>query len=326
MNLTRASQDTATDLTTPDYHLLSDEAKNLIRDTWSDNTKRTYRSQWNGYAKWSSDNGMPPLPCANTTLTNYVAHLANLGRKPASIQTAIHAIKAVAKVAGQRVDTELAVQAASAHKRRVGSRQKQAPPLVAELVRQVVETMGTTNRFDLRDRVVFLVGFTGMFRRSELSDIRIEDLNQVSQGLEIFLRRSKTDQSGEGAIRIIPWGAHENTCPVKAALAWMEELAKAGVYDGPLLRGIHRSGSLLRSGLTPGAINNTIKKRAKEAGLDDASAHSLRAGGATELAQQDVATAFIAEQGGWNPTAPTVHRYVRSAGRWKNNPMARSGL
>ncbi|WP_433258248.1 hypothetical protein ACQPYK_22910 [Streptosporangium sp. CA-135522] len=52
---------------------------------------------------------------------------------------------------------------------------------------------------------------------------------------------------------------------------------------------------------------------------------TARTGCATTLADANVPTGKIAEQGRWKPTSPTVHGYVRAVGRWKDNPMGRAG-
>ena len=50
----------------------------------------------------------------------------------------------------------------------------------------------------LRNRALLLLGFAGALRRSELVGLDVEDLDFTSAGLVVTLRRSKTDQDGEG--------------------------------------------------------------------------------------------------------------------------------
>ncbi len=56
-----------------------------------------------------------------------------------------------------------------------------------------------------RDKSLILIGFSGGFRRTELISIDYEDLEFVPEGLKISIRRSKTDQFGEGMIKGIPY-------------------------------------------------------------------------------------------------------------------------
>ena len=56
----------------------------------------------------------------------------------------------------------------------------------------------------LRDRSIILIGFSGGFRRNEIVSLDYEDLDFVHEGLKINLKRSKTDQFGEGSQKLYP--------------------------------------------------------------------------------------------------------------------------
>ncbi|GAB7541410.1 hypothetical protein CS8_010730 [Cupriavidus sp. 8B] len=79
-----------------------------------------------------------------------------------------------------------------------------------------------------------MVGFAGAFRRSELVAIRCEDITEHANGLEILIRRSKTDQAGAGRTVFIP-GAKGARCPVKALRQW---LALAGIEAARVFRAV----------------------------------------------------------------------------------------
>lgn len=49
-----------------------------------------------------------------------------------------------------------------------------------------------------RDRALLLIGFAGAFRRSELVSLQVEDISTFPGGIELIIRRSKTDQEGAG--------------------------------------------------------------------------------------------------------------------------------
>ena len=68
-----------------------------------------------------------------------------------------------------------------------------------------------------------LLGFAGAFRRSELVGLDIEDCAFGKDGLTVTLRRSKTDQEGEGRRAGIPYGSNPETCPVRTVQAWLEQ-------------------------------------------------------------------------------------------------------
>ena len=54
---------------------------------------------------------------------------------------------------------------------------------------------------DLRDRALILLGFAGALRRSELVALTVADVARHPKGIVLTIRRSKTDQAGEGKVR-----------------------------------------------------------------------------------------------------------------------------
>jgi len=134
---------------------------------------------------------------------------------------------------------------------------------------------------DLRDKAVLLVGFAaGGRRRSEIVSIQLDDLKLIQEGYTLTIRRSKTDQLGDG-----------HTVPLygKAAVALKTWLVKSGIRKGPLFRGIKPNNDLYDA-ISPRTINLIVKRRIKMIGLNPESfgAHSLRAGFITESSVQGI--------------------------------------
>jgi integrase len=175
---------------------------------------------------------------------------------------------------------------------------------------------------DVRDRALLLVGFAGAFRRSEIVGLDVEDVRFVDAGLEITLRRSKTDQEGAGRLVGLPFGSRLETCPVRALRAWLDA---SGVDAGPLFRGVR--GGVSSSRLTGAMAAIIAKRRAAAIGLDPAwlAGHSLRAGFATSAALAGVTETFIAAQT-WHKSMTILRRYIRPATVWQNNAAAAVGL
>src|SRR5574340_499870 len=72
-----------------------------------------------------------------------------------------------------------------------------------------------------RDQAVFLLGFAGALRRSELVGLDVERVTWIRDGLKLLIERSKTDPQGEGAETAIPLGQADDTCPVAALKTWL---------------------------------------------------------------------------------------------------------
>ena len=66
------------------------------------------------------------------------------------------------------------------------------------------------------------LGFASGCRRSELVALDVGDISFGDDGLEITIRRSKTDQEGLGRKVGIPYGGRPRTCPVRAVRDWLE--------------------------------------------------------------------------------------------------------
>jgi hypothetical protein len=104
-----------------------------------------------------------------------------------------------------------------------------------------------------------MLGFTGAFRRSELTEIRVADLTFGPHGLSVFLPSSKADQIGEGAVVHIaanPLAAH---CPVAAVRAWLDA---ARIEQDWVFRRITRDDALGGQGLAAESIRLILKQRA----------------------------------------------------------------
>ena len=288
-------------------------------------TREAYRYQWATFATWCDGRGLEPLPANPATLAAYLANRAELGWKPASIALALTAIGAAHKAGGMVSPASHPAVAATwaGIRRTVGTAQRRAAPATVEAVRAMVGASSSGGAGALRDRALLLVGFAGAFRRSELAALDVGDLAFRAEGLVVTVRRSKTDQEGQGAEVAIAFGASPSTCPVRAVRAWLEAGA---VREGAAFRAVDRHGNVGER-LAGAEVARIVKRAAARAGLDASrfSGHSLRAGLATTAAAQGRADRKIMDQGRWKSRA-MVDRYVRDASLFTDNVTAGIGL
>ena len=169
-----------------------------------------------------------------------------------------------------------------------------------------------------------LVGFAGGFRRSELAGIHICDLKFSADGVVVTVRKSKTDQEGAGWEVGLPFGASQDTCPVRALHQW---LVASGISDGPVFRSVGRYGHVARRGLHKDFIGKLLKRAAARAGLkvEELGGHSLRAGCVTQAAMNGVREFVIMKQTG-HKTIATLRRYIRSGEIFRENAAAGLGI
>lgn len=293
-------------------------------------TRRGYQSDWRGFYAWCREKKLTSLPAEPQTVALYFTHLADSGKSFKTITRIAAAIRWVHSQKGSPnpSDNPVVRTLLRGIGRTIGrgARRQKAAATVDDALAAMVADLPQGPRGS-RARMVLLLGFSGALRRSELASLQVEDVTILSQGATIHLARSKTDQGGKGADVAIPRGEDPKLCPVKALQEWIEYLKHCGSANGYLVRGIHRSGTILPGGNTDRTINRIVKEAAKQAGLDPAifGAHSLRAGLATQAAIHGKNVMQIAEHGRWK-RIETVLTYFRPANRFKDNAAKGIGL
>jgi integrase len=207
-------------------------------------------------------------------------------------------------------------------RRTKGTAQQGKDPLLTEDVRAIAAAL-PEGLLGVRDRALLLLGFAGAFRRSELVSLNAEDVTFTGDGLVILLRRSKTDQEGEGRKVGIPYGSHPETCPVRALRVWLDAL---GITEGPLFRSVQH-GRIQPGRLCDEAVALMVKRHAKALGKDARrfAGHSLRAGLVTSAAIAGVSERSIMRQTGHRSHA-ILQRYIRDASLFRENAAGRVGL
>jgi len=262
----------------------------------SDNTRRAYASDWADFTAWCKTQNVDLLPAAPIDVARYLAQLADGGLKTSTIQRRTAAIRAAHKAAGHEPPTNAeGVKAVMRGiRRRLGKRKKKAAPATAELLAAALNKLPETLR-GKRDRALLAIGFAAARRRSEIVAFDVEDIERRKRGIVLHLRRSKTDQEGEGAEIPIPNGKWLR--PVDALDAW---LSAAGITTGPIFRAIDRHGRVSRARLSDGSVARIVKKVVGAAGLEasDFSGHSLRAGFVTSALEHKVDPLLIMKQTG----------------------------
>lgn len=280
-------------------------------------TVDSYRKDWGAFEAWCRAQGLTPLPAAPETVALYLTARVEAGRKVATLQRELAAIAEAHRSQGfPSPRTTTTVRAVLAGiRRKHGTAQQQKRPLLPGDLRRIVERLSPARLIDVRDRALLCLGFAGAFRRSELVALEVADLAFVDEGLQVTLRRSKTDQEAEGRRVGVPHGQPE-TCPVRAVRAWLEA---AGITEGPVFRAVTRHGKV-GGPLSGRSVARVVKRSARAVGLESAgyAGHSLRAGLVTAAARAGKSEAAIMRQTGHRSTA-MVRRYVREATLFQDN-------
>jgi len=207
-------------------------------------------------------------------------------------------------------------------KRRKGSVQKSKKPILINYLKEIINVIDEQDKDEIkkfRDRSIILIGFSGGFRRNEIVSLDCDDLDFVPEGLKINIKRSKTDQFGEGFTKALPYFDNTQYCPVSSLKNWLE-ISK--IKSGPIFRRFVKGSKLSENRLTDQTVALLIKEYLNLTGIDSKnySGHSLRSGFATSAAESGVEERSIMAMTGHKSTE-MVRRYIKEANLFKNNAL-----
>ena len=308
---------------TTDLKLLHEETLNNLKSSKANNTLRAYKSDFKDFGAFCARHRFSSLPSEPKTVSLYMTHLSKTS-KMSTLKRRLVSISMVHKLKGHYLDTKhpIIVENLMGIKRSKGSIQKGKKPILInhlKILINVINEQEIEKIKKFRDKSILLVGFGGGFRRSELISLDYEDLEFVSEGLKITIRRSKTDQFGEGMIKGLPYFTNEKYCPVANLKKWLE-ISK--IDAGPIFRRFSKGSYLTEKRLTDQTVVLLMKKYLRLAGIEDKnfSGHSLRSGFATVAAESGADERSIMAMTG-HKTTQMVRRYIREANIFKNNAL-----
>ena len=284
--------------------------KNL-KNSKAKNTLRAYQADFKDFSIFCSKNGFSSIPTEPKILSLYLTHLSATS-KFSTLKRRIASISVVHKMKGHYLDTKHPIVMENLHgiRRAKGTKQLGKKPILINDLKSIINAIDQFNKIEkkkLRDKAILLIGFSGGFRRSELVEIEYDDVEFVSEGVKIFIKRSKTDQSGEGMIKAIPYFENKNFCPVVNLKKWID-------YS------VIKSGKIFN--ISDKSVALIIKKYASLSGLDPNKygGHSLRSGFATSTAESGAEERNIMAMTG-HKTTQMVRRYIKDANLFKNNAL-----
>jgi len=307
-----------------DIKALQDETLLNLQNSKANNTVRAYKSDFKDFGLFCAQNGFKSLPSEPKIVSLYLTYLSTKNVKMSTLKRRLVSIGVIHKLKGQYLDTKhpIIIENIMGIKRRKGSIQNGKKPLLInnlKLIINVIDQEKNEKIKKLRDRSIILIGFSGGFRRNEIVSLNYEDLDFVEEGLKINLRRSKTDQFGEGSVKGLPYFENSQYCPVVSLRKWIE-ISK--INSGPLFRRFIKGSKLSDKRLSDQTVALLIKDYLKIAGIESRnySGHSLRSGFATSAAKSGAEERSIMAMTGHKSTE-MVRRYIKEANLFKNNAL-----
>ncbi len=283
--------------------------KNL-KNSKAQNTLRAYKADFKDFTLFCNKNSFNSLPSEPKIVALYLTHLS-VYSKFSTLKRRLASIKVIHKLKGHYIDIKHPVISENLMgiKRKVGVKQIAKKPLLINELKLIINVIDEEKKEikKIHNKALILVGFSGGFRRSELVAINYEDLDFVNEGVKININKSKTDQTGIGMTKAIPYFDNRNYCPVTSLKKWIKF---SNINDGKIFNISDRMVALI------------IKKYALLAGLDHKkyAGHSLRSGFATSTAEIGADERSIMAMTG-HKTSQMVRRYIQEANLFKNNAL-----
>ena len=307
-----------------DIKALKEETLLNLKNSKANNTVRAYKSDFNDFGLFCAKNGFKSLPSEPKIVSLYLTHLSTKDAKMSTLKRRLVSIGVIHRLKGHYLDTKhpSIIENIMGIKRRKGSIQKGKKPILINHLRELIKVIDEQDKEPikkLRDRSIILIGFSGGFRRNEIVSLDYDDLDFVTEGLKINLKRSKTDQYGEGSVKGLPYFDSSKYCPVVTIKNWIET---SKINSGPLFRRFTKGSNLSKNRLTDQSVALIIKGYLQLAGIDSKnySGHSLRSGFATTAAESGAEERTIMAMTG-HKSPEMVRRYIKEANLFKNNAL-----
>jgi site-specific recombinase XerD len=282
-----------------------------IEGAYAPATIRAFKADFNTFIIYCQEHQTTPIPTHPSVVSNYIDSLSDGKFTSAYIRRILVSISTIHKLnrledPTKDCDVQLAIRRMH---RKLGRSSKQVAGITKDILQKMLLATGQDLR-GIRDRALLQVAYDTLCRRSELVDLMAQDITknvsipQQKLCLSIKLRKSKTDQNGQGK-----W-LHLSE---EGSAALQEWLIAAEIFEGPIFRGIDR-GNKIGEKLGCGKIARIYKKVANKTKINcdtikNISGHSMRVGAAQDLLREGVSLPNIMNRGRWTKT-DTVMRYV----------------
>ena len=307
-----------------DIKALQEETLLNLQSSKAINTVRAYKSDFKDFCLFCAQNGFKSLPSEPKIVSLYLTYLSTKDAKMSTLKRRLVSIGVIHKLKGFYLDTKhpSIIENIMGIKRRKGSIQKGKKPILISNLKVLINVIDEKINEEikkLRDRTIILIGFSGGFRRNEIVSLNYDDLDFVPEGVKIDIRRSKTDQFGEGSVKALPYFDNSKYCPVVSLKKW---ISVSEINSGSLFRRFLKGSKLSEKRLTDQTVALLIKEYLQLTGIDSRnySGHSLRSGFATSAAEAGAEERSIMAMTGHKSTE-MVRRYIKEANLFKNNAL-----
>ncbi|MFI7415344.1 tyrosine-type recombinase/integrase [Streptomyces sp. NPDC049627] len=290
------------------------------------------------FKAWCAQHGRVAIPCTTATYTEYARHLMARSLKVSTIKNYMSLIR-TAMPPGKKPDNSLYLRLLENYRKnnKRALRTRRAFPITLPYLVPMMEKAEASGRpIGIRDAAMFAFGYRFLGRSVEDANLEIEDLTFIDNGLLVWLPEDKTHDEEQNLVLM----DRPDIQLVPRLTLWLDYMADQGITSGPVFRHVLRSGKVasaetrLKTATSRGlhlrgqTINERVKHWFDAAGLvtdgRHVSSQGVRAGAATDLAQNGATDEELERAGRWRPGSRVPRTvYVRPAQAERNDPFVR---
>jgi integrase len=269
------------------------------RRVYPEATLRAWRFDWAAVLAFCKPRGLLPLPAAPSTVAAFIEACGEVGKRPATVRRYLATIACAhraAKILNPNGDEDVKMALKGLYNKSP-KRQRQAKALGWHEIKRFLITAGDNIRAD-RERALIAIAYDTMARRSEVVAMDVEDFGFMEDGSgRVIIRRSKTDQEGEGSL------AYLSPDTVEYLQVWLK---RAEINSGAVFRRLIGRGRI-GPRLQVDAIAQTFKRVAEFVGMTEeemrqVSGHSIRVGATQDMLALNIDLASVMQAGRWKTT------------------------
>ena len=281
---------------------LSQGVRELLQESRAASTRRMYRVQLDSFTSWAHDTGRTGLITAGA-VAEYILHLVQDNKSASTIAQALASIGLACRAANQEdvTKSEIVKSAAKSARKKIGTAPHKKAAATVQVIKCLLEGLDRSTAAGKRDAALLLLGFAGAFRRSELAALNFEDLELATQAngklcYLVTVRKSKTDQEGQGMVKGIFSTCTKDLDPMAALEAWINVIPEK---TGPIFRRIRKGDKLTSERISDKAVALIVQAAARRSNIVlDLAGHSLRSGFITSALEAGAGEREVMNQSG----------------------------
>lgn len=206
-------------------------------------TTQLYQSVWQDFEHWCASMNAVALPASAETALEFLR-----AREPTHSNSALSARRAAIIAAHKDARSRLPKDERDPYlldsddmfklgwkeiNRRKGNRHTPRETVGPDKLRLILAEIPNTLAGAM-DRAILLTSLAYAMRRSEVAALNRDDIDIVGDSMFLTIRRSKTDQMGNGVTLTAIRAESREMCPVAAMEAWLEKSGIPADDKGPL--------------------------------------------------------------------------------------------